>query len=90
MEAQGGIQDVTLPYQTTDQGDFDVFVPINSNGLTPGDQTEQIQKMNVNVKVEGATIGNATAYLVPPTGLTIISDIDDILRVTKIYEPKVF
>lgn len=33
-------------------------------------------------------MGNATAYLVPSTGLTIINDIDDILRVTKIYEPK--
>lgn len=37
---------------------------------------------------QGASIGNATAYLVPQTGLTVISDIDDILRVTKIYKPK--
>ncbi|KAI1492431.1 hypothetical protein F5X96DRAFT_626967 [Biscogniauxia mediterranea] len=36
----------------------------------------------------GTLSGNATAYLVPPTGFTIISDIDDILRITKIYEPK--
>ena len=36
----------------------------------------------------GTDTGNATAYLVPPTGFTIISDIDDILRVTKIYDPK--
>lgn len=35
----------------------------------------------------GTNTGNATAYLVPPTGFTIISDIDDILRVTKIYDP---
>jgi len=32
-------------------------------------------------------IGNATAYLVPEEGLTIVSDIDDILRVTQIYDP---
>ncbi|KAJ7720577.1 hypothetical protein DFH07DRAFT_972533 [Mycena maculata] len=31
--------------------------------------------------------GNATAYLVPTEELTIISDIDDILRSRKIYEP---
>lgn len=32
--------------------------------------------------------GNATGYLVPNQGITIISDIDDILRITKIYQPK--
>lgn len=82
----GGSQEVTLPYATTDQGDFDVFVPIESNGLLNGNETQEIQTLNTYV--EGATLGNATAYLVPTTGLTIISDIDDILRVTKIYEPE--
>lgn len=36
----------------------------------------------------GTDTGNATAYLVPPEGVTVVSDIDDILRVTKIYQPK--
>lgn len=85
ITATGGTQDVTLPYNTTVEGDFDVFVPILSNGLTAGNSTQQIQKLNTYV--DGATIGNSTAYLVPPTGMTIVSDIDDILRVTKIYEP---
>ncbi|GAM85733.1 hypothetical protein ANO11243_037410 [Dothideomycetidae sp. 11243] len=85
VPATGGSQQVTLPYNTTDEGDFDVFVPIQSNGLTAGNATSEIQKLNTYV--EGATIGNSTAYLVPPTGLTIVNDIDDILRVTKIYEP---
>lgn len=82
----GGTQDITLPYPTTDEGDFDVFVPIESNGLLSGNQTSRIQFLNTYV--DGATLGNATAYLVPEEGLTVISDIDDILRVTKIYEPK--
>lgn len=82
----GGSQDITLPYNTTAEGDFDAFVPIASNGLTAGNQTTAIQRLNTYV--EGASIGNATAYLVPPTGITVVSDIDDILRVTKIYEPK--
>lgn len=86
IPASGGTQDVTLPYPTTDQGDFDVFVPIDSSGLIRGNETQQIQRLSTYV--EGATLGNATAYLVPNEGLTIISDIDDILRVTKIYEPK--
>ncbi|QIW95890.1 hypothetical protein AMS68_001408 [Peltaster fructicola] len=84
--ATGGTQDVRLPYNTTDEGDFDVFVPIASNGLTAGNATQSVQRLNTYVG--GATLGNSTAYLVPEQGLTIISDIDDILRVTKIYEPK--
>ncbi|OOG00546.1 hypothetical protein ASPCADRAFT_136333 [Aspergillus carbonarius ITEM 5010] len=82
----GGTQDLTLPYNTTVEGDFDTFVPIALNNLTAGNETSAIQRLNTYV--EGATIGNSTAYLVPPTGLTVISDIDDILRVTKIYEPE--
>lgn len=77
--------DITLPYNTTSEGDFDVFVPILSNGLLAGNATQSVQRLNTYVG--GATLGNATAYLVPTTGLTIVSDIDDILRVTKIYEP---
>jgi len=82
---EGGSQEIKLPVPTTDQGDFDVFVPIRSNGLAPGNQSQQIQRLNAYAT--GTEFGNATVYLVPPTGFTIISDIDDILRVTKIYKP---
>ncbi|CAG8050421.1 unnamed protein product [Penicillium olsonii] len=82
----GGTQDLTLPYNTTVEGDFDTFVPIKSKGLTAGNETSAIQRLDVHVK--NATIGNSTAYLVPPKGVTIVSDIDDILRVTKIYQPE--
>lgn len=82
----GEMQNVTLPYETTDQGDFDVFLPINSNGLMAGNATQEIQKLSTFVS--NTTMGNATAYLVPNEGLTVISDIDDILRITKIYDPK--
>ncbi|KAF2631841.1 hypothetical protein BU25DRAFT_418580 [Macroventuria anomochaeta] len=82
----GGNQTITLPYETTPEGDFDVFVPIQSNGLLNGNETENVQRLNVHTN--GTNTGNATAFLVPPTGITFISDIDDILRVTKIYDPK--
>ena len=82
---QGGNQVVNIPTPTTDQGDFDEFIQINSDGLAPGDTTSDIQRLNVYA--QGTETGNATAYLVPNRGLTIISDIDDILRVTKIYQP---
>ena len=87
VPATGGNQTLTLPDRTTDQGDFDVFVPISESfGLTAGNQTNNVQRLNAYAV--GATIGNATAYLVPPTGFTVIADIDDILRITKIYKPK--
>lgn len=54
--------------------------------MRPGNETSRIQTLNMYA--HGTDSGNATAYLVPSTGLTIISDIDDILRVTKIYQPK--
>lgn len=85
-QASGGSQQVTLPYPTTPEGDFDVFVPIASNGLQSGNSTSTIQRLDVHI--QGASLGNSTAYLVPDHGLTVVSDIDDILRVTKIYDPK--
>ncbi|KAL9002707.1 MAG: hypothetical protein Q9188_004374 [Gyalolechia gomerana] len=82
----GGSQQIRFPYETTTQGDFDAFVQIDGNGLADGNSTSNLQRLNVYT--QGSNIGNATSYLVPPTGLTIISDIDDILRITKIYQPK--
>ncbi|KAJ0302207.1 hypothetical protein COL5a_010044 [Colletotrichum fioriniae] len=92
INARGGAQSINLPYLTTAEGDFDAFVKLrNTTGSTgghmlPGNETASIQTLNMYAN--GTLTGNATAYLVPPTGFTIISDIDDILRVTKIYEPK--
>lgn len=80
-----------MPYNTTLEGDFDAFVPLqnttgpNGGHMSPGNETSQIQTLNMYT--QGTDTGNATAYLVPPTGLTVISDIDDILRVTRIYQP---
>ena len=81
-----GEQQINFPHETTTQGDFDDFVPIDGSGLDDGNSTSQIQRLNVYT--QGDINGNATAYLVPSEGLTVISDIDDILRVTKIYDPK--
>jgi len=85
----GGSQNVTLPGETTTEGDFDVFVPIRNisgDGLLAGNETNNVQRLNVYAN--GTLTGNATAYLVPSEGITFVSDIDDILRITKIYNPK--
>lgn len=86
----GGAQAITLVGETTTEGDFDQFLPIaNVSGpggyLLPGNGTTSIQRLNVYAN--GTDTGNATSYLVPEAGLTIVSDIDDILRITQIYEP---
>jgi hypothetical protein len=85
----GGSQNIAIVGQTTDQGDYDQFLPISNssfqNGLLAGNATTRLQRLNVYA--DGTNTGNATSYLVPETGLTIISDIDDILRITKIYQP---
>ncbi|CAO2654546.1 Nn.00g112790.m01.CDS01 [Neocucurbitaria sp. VM-36] len=86
ITAPGGTQNLTLPYKTTAEGDFDVFLPIEQNGLLRGNETSNVQRLNVYTN--GTLSGNATAFLVPTEGITFISDIDDILRVTKIYDPK--
>ncbi|KAH8677595.1 hypothetical protein BX600DRAFT_506622 [Xylariales sp. PMI_506] len=92
ISGKGGAQTIQLPDPTTDEGDFDTFVILsNTTGpdgghLMAGNETSSIQA--INAYVNGTDSGNATAYLVPPEGLTIISDIDDILRVTKIWDPK--
>ncbi|RYP09794.1 hypothetical protein DL764_001048 [Monosporascus ibericus] len=91
INAGGGQQSIKMPYETTPQGDFDAFVTLkNTTGpdggyLLPGNETASIQALNAYA--EGTDSGNATAYLVPREGFTIISDIDDILRVTRIYLP---
>ena len=82
---KGGSQQIKYPIPTDAEGDFDGFVQINENGLEAGNSTIEIQRLNVYT--EGDVDGNATSYLIPTTGLGIISDIDDILRVTQIYEP---
>ncbi|KAI5458558.1 hypothetical protein BGZ63DRAFT_48814 [Mariannaea sp. PMI_226] len=93
LSAKGGAQKIKLPYNTTKEGDFDTFVILkntsdsNNGYLIPGNETTKVQAINVYAEGKNNN-GNATAYLVPPKGLTIVSDIDDILRVTKIYEPK--
>ncbi|KAI1471163.1 uncharacterized protein F4812DRAFT_168457 [Daldinia caldariorum] len=92
INAEGGVQSIGLPYKTTAEGDFDAFVILqnttgpNNGHLMAGNATSSIQALNMYAR--GTDTGNATAYLVPPEGFTIISDIDDILRVTKIYDPK--
>jgi len=42
--------------------------------------------VQLDVCTQGTDTGNSTAYLVPPGGVVVLSDIDDVLRVTKICQ----
>lgn len=86
IAAAGGSQVIYYPIPTTNEGDVDGFVQINSAGLLPGNATSQIQVLDEYIS--GTSSGNASAYLIPDQGMTIVSDIDDILRITQIYDPK--
>ena len=86
-----GSELITLPYETTKEGDFDVFLPLTNatltglTSLTPGNGS--VAPQTLSVYANGTDTGNATSYLISTNGLTVVSDIDDTLRVTKIYEP---
>jgi len=86
--AENGTSQTLTVGPTSPEGDFDspMIIPDPQSHLQSGNGTKGIQRMSMHVT--GTDTGNATAYLVPTNGFTIISDIDDILRVTQIYEPK--
>ncbi|KFY46096.1 hypothetical protein V495_02647 [Pseudogymnoascus sp. VKM F-4514 (FW-929)] len=91
--AKAGSQEIIFPEQTTDEGDFAQFIGLkNTTGtggshLLAGNDTTSIQVLNYYAL--NATGGNATglAQLLRPPIHIVISDIDDILRVTQIYKP---
>lgn len=78
---------VTARVQTNIEGDFDFFVEYNSlTGIFKnGSQTKQPQK--IRLRTNRIDTGFTFSYLVPPSGVTIVSDIDDVLRVSRIFHP---
>jgi len=50
-----------------------------------GSQVSDIVQLDVYTQV--TEIGNSTVYLVPPEGVVVLSDVGDVLRVTKICQP---
>ena len=81
-----------LKYPTTPDGDFDEWLKLQNTTeglLKPGGATQEIQILNTWVEPGGKENGsNTTVRLVPPLGLTIVSDVDDILRESRTYWAK--
>jgi len=65
-----------------DVGEIDQFISVQGLGSDTG-KTQIIQTGLIDV--EGP--GNSTAILVPDSGISIVSDIDDVMRITKVYVP---
>ena len=59
MTPKGGSQQIKYPIPTDGEGDFDGFVQINDTGLSAGNSTSEIQRLNVYT--QGDVNGNATA-----------------------------
>ena len=68
---------------TDDFGEFDQFVAVPSLGGNSSTSPRIVQTGIVNVTGPG----NGTALLVPSTGISVVSDIDDVMRITKVYIP---
>ncbi|KAF2234196.1 hypothetical protein EV356DRAFT_447034 [Viridothelium virens] len=70
---------------TINTGDFDGWLPLEDmSQLQRGDDpSASVQK--VSIGVHKVTDANSTGFLVPRHGLTVVSDVDDILRVAQIW-----
>ncbi|KAH9927161.1 uncharacterized protein BXZ73DRAFT_90838 [Epithele typhae] len=66
-----------------DFGEIDQFVTVSGLGDNSSTSVQIIQTGIVNVTGPG----NGTVILVPSTGISVVSDIDDVMRITKVYVP---
>ncbi|PGH17987.1 hypothetical protein AJ80_04608 [Polytolypa hystricis UAMH7299] len=85
-----GTQYIETPRKTNRAGNYDSFARIqdaSATGLIPGNET--IHTQAISVQVEGGYPGNIIdSYLVPTHGFSIVSDVDDVLRVSMIWHLK--
>lgn len=80
-----------LPSLSSEHGVFSLFYPLEIDAEeTIPRNLNRIVPLTVHTNITSppsVDSSNSTIYLVPPTGTSIISDIDDILRLTKIWDP---
>lgn len=74
---------IEFPAATDSRGEFDAFIQLTSDMIPSNDSVMSWPMYTVNVNS-----GNSTVWFVPQKGVTILSDVDDILRFTQIYVPQ--
>ena len=72
---------IQLP-SADEAGEFDEFVPVE--GLNKNFTSTEVVTTGIQ-NVSGP--GNGTVILVPTNGISVVSDIDDVMRITKVYVP---
>jgi hypothetical protein len=78
---------VSLP-PTINTGDYDGWLALtDADSLAPGTDI-RVPLQQVGLEVVGADNSMAAGWLVPDHGITVVSDIDDILRESKIWQWK--
>ncbi|KAF2858269.1 hypothetical protein K470DRAFT_221571 [Piedraia hortae CBS 480.64] len=76
---------VKLSSETTFHGEFDEFAELHSLSGPPDSDTACVKR--IRSRVSNAIKSQADIFFVPPKGITIVSDIDAVLRVSQ-YMPR--
>ena len=86
---------VTLMTLTNDDGAFSQIVPLVQSCSKPLETSAGIQRapitlepLNVPGGRHNESMDTQNTYLVPPRGLSIVSDVDDVLRVAEVWNWK--
>lgn len=87
FEGGQGWSDERTIGRSDSRGEFDTWAALQGDGLPDGGGSGG-PVGTVDYWALRTQTGNATGYLVPDEGITIVSDVDDILRVTEIYNPQ--
>ncbi|KAL7005300.1 hypothetical protein EMMF5_005137 [Cystobasidiomycetes sp. EMM_F5] len=75
--------------QADNFGEIDQFQVVPGLGNMTGNSTQLQNTTIVQLYAQGYSgPGNGSSILVPETGISVISDIDDVLRVTQVYIPQ--
>lgn len=75
---------VRLP-PTINTGDFDGWLPLNDMNLLQSGNHSDVSVQRMTLAVVNAANSHSTGFLVPPDGISVVSDIDDILRDAQIW-----
>ncbi|KAL9091460.1 MAG: hypothetical protein Q9165_004846 [Trypethelium subeluteriae] len=73
---------------TINTGDFDGWLPLEDMSQLQRGDDPSVSVQEVSIGVHKVTDANSTGFLVPRNGITVVSDVDDILRQTQVWRWK--
>ena len=84
-EELGRWQVAQHPQRSSMMGDVDAFVPLDQADFDRGHSSSKLQRLKVLAR--DAELGETESWLVPPKGITVLSDLDDVIKETVIWHP---